>query len=107
MTLPKVLCVCKMGHCRSVALSRALHEQGYEAVAIGWGTSGTALRLLCDWADVIAVMEARFIKFVPTDFKQKVVDFDIGRDRWKNPFHKELTGIVATMLKERQAKGLM
>jgi hypothetical protein len=93
----KWLCVCQYGHSRSVALARVLHGCGETAVAIGWHTSGNAIGTLGEWADRIIVLQADFARFVPHQYRQKLVAaelFDVGPDRWVNPYHTELNAIL-------------
>lgn len=52
----KWLCLCQYGHSRSVALARLLHSRGIPAVAAGVWTGGSAIAVLSEWADVIAVL---------------------------------------------------
>lgn len=93
----KCLCICQCGHSRSVALSRLLHEKGIPAVAIGATTSG-AVELLSAWADRVFVLQACFAEHVPLNQRHKVVVFDVGPDRWANPYNQELLGILREML---------
>ena len=93
----KYLCVCQYGHSRSVALARVLHGCGETAVAIGWHTSGNAIGCLGEWADKIIVLQSDFLRFIPHQFLSKVVpvdQFDVGPDRWVNPYHAELNAIL-------------
>lgn len=92
---PKILCVCRYGHSRSVGLARVLHAHGYEAAAVGWFTAPAALAVLSAWADVIAVMDRAFAEKVPEAYRHKVTDhFHVGHDVWVNPYHKELEAIL-------------
>lgn len=90
----KFLCICQCGHSRSVAMTRVLHHLGYPAVAIGAEHSGDAINQLAPWADKIIVMELRFAGFVPSHLRDRVVVFDVGPDRWSNPYNQELLGIL-------------
>lgn len=96
--MSKWLCICQYGHSRSVALARRLHRRGIPAVAAGAGTSEDAISVLSEWADVIAILEPHFIKAVPKHSQHKVVVFDVGPDRWKNPYSSELEEIIEQML---------
>jgi len=99
----KCLCVCQYGHSRSVALTRVLHHEGHHAVAVGWQTSGTSLSLLAAWADKIFVLEGWFAKFVPEEHRHKVVAFDVGPDRWSNPYHPDLSQTLWAMYRRHQS----
>jgi hypothetical protein len=93
----KFLCLCQYGHSRSVACCRVLQARGHEAVAVGFGTARSAIPLLAEWADVIVLMEASYAKYVPVSALPKSVTFDVGPDRWSNPYNEELQGIIRTM----------
>ncbi len=94
-----ILCVCQAGHSRSVALTRLLHSRGKEAIACGWHTSPSTLADLSCMADCIFVMQAKFIEAIPTEYRHKVdTHFDVGPDRWSNPYHPELASILKTMI---------
>lgn len=99
----KWLCLCQYGHSRSVALARRLHHRGIPAVAAGVGTGGDAIAALAEWADTIAVLEPHFAASVPAQHRHKVVVFNVGRDRWSNPYHPELLGILEEMLAKHLA----
>ena len=90
----KFLCVCQYGHSRSVALCRVLHSRGIGAVAVGVGTNGGAIAPLAEWADVIAVLQPAFASHVPEAHRHKIADFDVGPDRWSNPYNQELLDIL-------------
>jgi hypothetical protein len=92
------LCVCQFGHSRSVGLTRALHGRGITAVAVGWATSGDALALLAEWADVIAILSSEMMVYVPEQFRHKVVDFGVGPDLWSNPYNTELAKLLERKL---------
>ena len=97
----KFLCICQYGHSRSVALSRVLQQRGHAAVAIGWMTSGDAMKPLAQWADKICVLETHFRQYVPSEHIGKVIDFNVGRDRWSNPYNQELLAILGGMADEK------
>lgn len=91
----KFLCICQYGHSRSVALCRVLHGKGFPAVAAGWTTSGDAISVLSQWADVIALMTPEGIGQIPVVNRHKVTDvFNIGPDKWSNPYSQELLAIL-------------
>lgn len=91
----KFLCICQYGHSRSVALCRVLHGKNLPAVAAGYSTSGNAINVLAEWADVIALMTPEAMNRIPKVYQSKVVsDFDIGPDKWSNPYNQELLSIL-------------
>lgn len=95
--MTKNLCICWYAHSRSVALARLLQQKGESAVAIGVGTSGDAINVLAPWADRIFVLETAYKEFVPAEYHDKVVIFDVGPDRWVNPYSQELRDILEGM----------
>jgi hypothetical protein len=97
----KCLCICQCGHSRSVALARRFHSLGIPAVAIGVQTSGDAVSVLAEWGSHIFVLEPHFARIVPECHKQKVVVFDVGPDRWVNPYHPELEAILKAKIREQ------
>lgn len=92
------LCVCTYGHSRSVALVRELHHHGIPAVACGHATAGDGLYTLSGWADVIALVAGEGLTRIPENCRHKVVSFDVGPDRWSNPYNAELAGIMRDKL---------
>ncbi len=100
----KVLCICTYGHSRSVALTRILHELKHPAVAIGYSTSGDAAVPLSQWADVIALLSPEARCCIPAEHARKIVDFNVGPDRWSNPYNQELLGILGKMVADYLAE---
>lgn len=92
------LCVCQYGHSRSVACARGLHGRGVVAVACGWMTAGSALPVLCEWADKIIVLCGHAPSRIPTKFHAKLVTFPVGSDKWSNPYHPELQQVIEGMI---------
>jgi hypothetical protein len=109
------LCICQYGHSRSVALARVLRgafnssasrvSQSYDTVAIGWETAHSALEPLSQWADVIFILERSYLFYVPESYHGKVVVFDVGRDRWSNPYNPELSTLLLQMVVRWEAEG--
>jgi hypothetical protein len=81
-----------------VALARALHGRGLTAVACGFATAGDGLGVLAAWADVIFLLTPDAQGHVPAEHRGKVVLLDVGPDRWVNPYHQELAGILNARL---------
>lgn len=79
----KIICMCKAGNSRSVALAYILKERfKHEAIAIGiTTTSRKTRRMLYDWADVIIlVIDERFKRWIPEEYWDKLKVWDVGRD---------------------------
>jgi predicted protein tyrosine phosphatase len=97
----KFLCVCQYGHSRSVAAVRVLHQDGMQAVAAGHETAGdTALTVLSSWADVIFLMTPDDRHRIPADQQHKIdTSFDVGPDRWSNPYNTELLDLLTSRWK--------
>ena len=72
---------------------RALHHVQLPAIACGWMTAPGALPTLCQWADVVVIMEESFRQHIPAEFAGKVIACDVGHDRWSNPYHPELRAL--------------
>lgn len=94
--MDRILCVCRRGNVRSVAVARSLKEDhGLCAIAVGFETcDAEAMRLLCGWARVIAVVREEFASRIPDEFANKVRVIDIGQDVWMNPHHPDLVKLV-------------
>lgn len=95
------LCICHYGHSRSVAMVRALHGLGHEAVACGVGTSPSALELLAQWADGgIILAESAMGSMIPnhTMYEHKFLHWNVGPDKWSNPYHPELAALAMDFL---------
>ena len=97
----KFLCICTYGHSRSVGACRVLHGLGHQAVAIGTATGHTAATILSVWADKIICMTPEGPQLIPQADKHKIVDCDIGPDRWSNPYNQEMLEIIRQKLFER------
>jgi hypothetical protein len=96
------LCVCQYGHSRSVALAREFHKRGFNAVAVGVGTAGKeAIAALSEQAIRICVLEPHYENAIPVEDRNRVWVFNVGRDKWSNPYSPELAGILSKMLDER------
>lgn len=96
----RFLCVCQYGHSRSVAMARALHAAGQDAIACGWQTAGSGLDHLCDWATDILVMDENYRpKILPTQ-QHKVKVLHVGHDVWANPYHPELYALVCKLAEQ-------
>jgi hypothetical protein len=108
-TTDRVLCVCQYGHSRSVALARLLHAQNIQAVAVGWQTAG------CDFLEAIAWQSTKIITLQDGYFsiianqipwfptKRFCSCFDVGPDRWVNPYNPELADLLSKMFASYQA----
>lgn len=91
----KFLCVCQYGHSRSAALVRILHGLKMAAVCIGYETDyGDVSIPLSEWADTIFLFCPEALDIIPSEHHSKVVDFNIGPDKWSNPYNQELLKIV-------------
>lgn len=103
----KVLCMCQGGNVRSVALKYLLHYGGMklDALACGWESNTDNTRdMLFAWADYIIVMQPQFASRVPAAFHyqpggpRKLFCYDVGQDRFGNPFHPELQQMLKGMI---------
>jgi predicted protein tyrosine phosphatase len=88
----KIVTMCFGGNVRSVGLKFLLHAKyGHDAIACGHDYNTPETRnMLFEWADYIVVMTADFAQYVPDKYRYKTFCYDVGEDRYHNPFHPEL-----------------
>lgn len=100
MDKAKALTICQGGNSRSVALAYVLkYKYGVDALACSWEQNSPAtIKMLCEWADVVFVMQPKFIDAVDSEYRAKVKVIDVGEDRWFNGLHPELTQLCDTLL---------
>lgn len=108
----KVLTMCSAGAVRSVALSHRLkHDYGIDAVPLGRDTnSPETISMVCEWADLIMVMQPRYADIIPEGQRYKLVPThltDVGPDRWMNPLSKELQAITKDMAFKLYTNGII
>lgn len=104
----KILTMCRGGHVRSVGLKYRLHylvEEGHDVLACGWESNSQETReMLYDWADYIIVMSKEMAQYVSEkwhnkpDGTRKLFCYDVGEDRFMNPFHPELQKMLEGMV---------
>lgn len=97
----KVLCVCEGGNVRSVALAFLFKMNGVDAVACGakWSKPDT-VEMLSKWATHILIAEGWMKEHIPKRFHKKVVDMEIGPDRW-GLAHKELLDLCHSKMVDK------
>jgi predicted protein tyrosine phosphatase len=98
----KALTICQGGNSRSVALAYVLkYKYGVDALACSWETNTPeTIKMLCEWAEAIFVMQPQFIESVPSDSRCKVKVIDVGPDKWFNGLHPELVALCDTLIKK-------
>lgn len=89
----KVLCVCKEGNSRSVALAYVLKKRGHEAIAIG--THSTTLetkKVLFGWADKVILTDVTLMDAASglDALGEKLYVWDVGRDKYFRGFDEGL-----------------
>lgn len=94
----KVLCLCQAGVVRSGAMAYIL-KYHFETDAIAASlecNSSHTLAHLVEWADHVLLMDKKLKSLYLNRGlgEEKLVLCDVGEDRWKNPFHPDLLGIV-------------
>ena len=102
----RILTVCQGGQVRSVALKYLLtYKHGHECLACGWQSNSAETRAaLYAWADYIVVLQSEFAAHIPAEFhtradgSRKLFAYDVGEDRYGNPFHKELQSGLESMI---------
>lgn len=95
--------MCAGGNVRSVGMKYLLkYKYGHEALACGQDANSTeTIDMLCSWADYVIVMTDDYAKFVPEKYKDKLLCYDVGEDRFGYAFHPELLQIIDRMIIER------
>jgi hypothetical protein len=98
----KFLCVCEGGNVRSASLALILKcHFNQDAIAIGWRfASPETLKMLCEWATYIVVMQKIFVEKIPKVFLSKVRVVDVGEDKYGTPMHHELTTFLNGVVEE-------
>ncbi len=96
----KILCICKGGNVRSVALAQMLKEAKSPRVdplaASAKHNDRDTLGMLFAWADRVALLSEDVRKYLPDEFKhhRKLVLVEVGRDRFGRASHPELRGLL-------------
>ena len=100
MSKMKVVCMCQGGNSRSAGCGFILkYEYGMDALACGWeGNTPETLEMLFNWAEAIIIMEAKFVSYVPDQYRSKVFVVDVGPDRWFNSLHPDLLNTIRPIL---------
>lgn len=82
--MPKILCICAGGNCRSQAMSYLLkYGFGCDALAVGYEkNSPETISMLATWADLVFVMTGEARHAIPEEFAPKVRMCDVGPDKW-------------------------
>lgn len=108
----KFLCVCQGGRVRSGAMAWALKDFSQDSLAAGWeATSVETLRMLCDWADGIVVMQQEFIerlrvKIGPGNIDlRKILIVDVGADVFGTPTHDALLPYLRGIVDQWRRQG--
>lgn len=103
----KIVTMCQGGHVRSVALKYLLtYKYGHEVIACGWESNSPETRnILFKWADYIVIMQKEFEKYIPechhnNEGRRKLYCYDVGEDRYGNPFHPELQDGIISMIEQ-------
>lgn len=74
------------------------YRYGADALNCGFeGNAPTTVKMLCEWADFIIVVEAHMKHRISEEYHYKTRVFDCGPDRFFNP-NKELLEIFDTMI---------
>lgn len=103
----KYLTVCEMGKVRSGAMAIALKSrEQHDVIQCGWRVNSTeTLKMLCDWADAIVVMERDLIdpfrskveKTGPLDAR-KIIIVDVGPDYYGHPMNELLVQYLCSVV---------
>jgi hypothetical protein len=90
----RVLCVCRRGHTRSVAMATALAGRGHEAVAVGWEVAPSSLSVLEFWAELVLVLDEHAWEHLHGS-NSKDMEFE---DVYGNPDHPDLIKLCRDLL---------
>jgi hypothetical protein len=85
----KFLCICAGGNIRSRAfVHRLMYTQGQDALSASHDKqSDGTLRILCEWADRIILIEPQYGARLPAEYRNKVKVLDVGPDVFGSPWH--------------------
>ena len=97
----RILCVCRGGNVRSVHLAYLLkYRYGFDALAAGFeGNTPATLRYLCEWAELIIIVQPYMQSAIPKCFHAKLALYDVGEDRWM-ALNVELLDLFDGMIKQ-------
>lgn len=86
----KILCLCRKGNSRSVALVWILKEKmGHEAIATGMEViSKETKEMLCDWAEVIILVLKKYKYQIPAKYQHKLKVWDVGPDTYPDIYFR-------------------
>ncbi len=88
----KILCVCEEGLNRSVTAKWLLQYRDHDVIAVGVKRmSDDTLNMLYRWADLVVLLDRRFLEQMPTD---KTVVWDVGPDVFPRPFNRDLVRLI-------------
>ena len=62
--------------------------------------------MLCDWADVIVVMQTSFLQELSEAYRWKATVLDVGPDRWGPKCHSELKQLIYKGYDQLRDKGV-
>jgi hypothetical protein len=99
----KVLTVCQGGNSRSVCLAYILkRHKAHDAIAMGLEAASPATQqMLYQWADRIALTDKRFAESIPPEFRHKLRIYDVGPDRWKAHYSRDLRQMFYRLLESQ------
>ena len=80
---------------RRAAQAEVVCRESAQALACGQDANTIETRnMLCDWADYVIVVDKEYAPEVPEKYKDKLLIYDIGVDRFGYAFHPELLTIA-------------
>ncbi|MBI2109785.1 hypothetical protein HYT58_01275 [Candidatus Woesearchaeota archaeon] len=99
----RILCVCRAGVVRSVALAKILKELfNQDALSVSWQyNSKETLDILYNWADKIVVVVKDYKVKIPSKYWSKLSVTDIGEDNWHDATNPELIDKIYAVLAKR------
>lgn len=74
------------------------YRYGFDALAVGHeGNTPETLAHLCQWADMIIIVQAYMQELIPKRFHKKLSLYDIGPDIWKT-MNVQMLGLFDGMI---------
>lgn len=105
----KFLTICLGGNVRSAGLAFILKDTyGQDAVPVGAiRNAPDTIAMLGEWADYIVVMAQEVVPHLPPAILRspKLCMVDVGPDVYGSPFHPQLQGALAPIVKDWAARG--
>lgn len=104
--MKNIITVCRQGLVRSAAMADVLkmHFEPVDVLAVGhFANSRATIDMLCEWADIIILMEQHYTEHIGLQFRSKIAVCDVGRDNYHNSRHRGLIDFCWNWLRQNNA----